>query len=326
MSAWGWLPGPVRWAARPMVRAVRGVLRRSELRRALETLRGARGVRLVLLYHRVAPREEPRYEIVRTVPLHLFREQLEALGDLGRIVPLTDLLRSEDDGGEPLRVALTFDDDHATHARHVLPVLEDLDLHGTFFLSGRALHGLGGYWFERLETLVAERGLGAVQTLLDLPDVEEPRLPLHCEGDARRLALIERHAPPGKAPIDEEGIRTLRDAGMAIGFHTVEHPVLPSLDDRALREALTVGRDELGALAGRPLEWLSYPHGKTDDRTVRFAREAGYRFAWTTEPEVLRPTNDRHRLGRWEPQPLSTDEVLILLARVLGRGDGGRVE
>lgn len=309
----------LRRAGRPLARAVRGARRRSELRHALDTIRGARGARLVLLYHRIAPRETPRYEIVPTVPLHLFREQLHAFGELARIVSLEELLEGPEDGGQPLRMAVTFDDDYATHARHVLPVLRDLGVPSTFFLSGRALQSLGAYWWERLEALVAERGLEATAELLDLPGVIESRLGLRCEDDSRRLALIDRHAPPGDPPLDVDGIRALCGAGIAIGFHTVDHPVLPSLDDEALRGALIAGRDDLAALVEQPLEWLSYPHGKADERTVALTREAGYTAAWTTQARTLRSADDPYRLGRWEPQPLSTDEVLILLGRVLER-------
>ena len=273
----------------------------------------------MLLYHRVAPRETARYEIVPTVPLHLFREQLQAFGELGSIEPLEDLLDGPEGGDRPLRIALTFDDDYPTHEEHALPVLRDLGVPATFFLSGRALHGLGAYWWERLEALVAERGLEAVAELLDLTGVIEPRLGLHCEGDSRRLALIDRHAPPGDPPLDGEGIRALRRAGMTVGFHTVEHPVLPSLDDHALWSALVTGRDELAALVGRSMGWFSYPHGKADDRTVTLTRAARYAAAWTTQPRLLRSGDDPHRIGRWEPQPLSTDEVVILLGRLLAR-------
>lgn len=310
----------LRRAARPAARAARGVRRRYELRDAIDTIRRARGVRLVLMYHRIAPRDMPRYEIVRTVPSHLFREQLNALGELGTLVPLEALLSDPTDrGDQPLRLALTFDDDYATHAHHVLPVLRDLGLQATFFLSGRALHGLGAYWWERLEALVSQRGLEAAAALLDLPNVTVSRLPLHCEGDARRVTLIDRHAPQGDPPLDVGGIRALRDAGMSMGFHTVDHPVLPGLADDALREALSVGRDSLAAVVGQPLRWFAYPHGKADERTIALTRDAGYTAAWTAEPLVLRSTDDPYRLGRWEPQPLPTDEVLILLGRLLRR-------
>jgi peptidoglycan/xylan/chitin deacetylase (PgdA/CDA1 family) len=276
-------------------------------------------VRLVLLYHRIEPRDVARYELISTIPRDLFREQLSVLGELGRIVPLQAQLDDPPDAREPLRMALTFDDDYASHRRYVLPILRDLGLHATFFLSGRALHDLGAYWFQRLESLVAERGLRATAELLGLGEVVEAQLPLHCEGDPRRLALIDRHAPEGEPPLDGAGISELVEAGMAVGFHTLDHPVLPLLEDDALRAALNKGRDELAGLVGRPLDWLAYPHGKADARTVQLTAKAGFAAAWTTQPRVLRPTDDRLQLGRWEAQPLSTDEVLILIGRLLRR-------
>jgi peptidoglycan/xylan/chitin deacetylase (PgdA/CDA1 family) len=214
---------------------------------------------------------------------------------------------------------LTFDDDFASHARYVLPVVRELGLHATFFLSGRALHDLGPYWFQRLEALVAERGLREAAELLGLPGVVEAQLPLRCEGDPRRLALIDRHAPAGEPPLDGPGIRALVEAGMTFGFHTLHHPVLPQLDDDSLGEALNAGRAALAALVGRPLDWLAYPHGKMDTRTVELTREAGYTAAWTTQPRVFRPSDDLLQLGRWEAQPLPTDELLILIGRLLRR-------
>jgi peptidoglycan/xylan/chitin deacetylase (PgdA/CDA1 family) len=277
-------------------------------------------VRLVVIYHRVAPRDAPAYEIVPTVPLDLFRQQLTVLGELGHIVPLQDLLTQPDDSARPLRFALTFDDDYATHVRYVLPTLREFDLHASFFLSGRALHGLGAYWFERLEALAADAGLAAAADLLELTDVsEEAQLALRCEGDTRRQALIDEHAPEADAPIDATGIKALAAAGMTIGFHTLHHPVLPNLSDAAIGAAVSEGRDRLAAVVGRPLEWFSYPHGKADERTVAQTRAAGYTHAWTTQPHLLRRDADPYRHGRWDPLPASTDDMLISLGSLLRR-------
>lgn len=313
------LPPAVRRLGRPTARTIRAVRRRRPLREAIATVGSARGVRLVLVYHRVVPRDRPRWEPVPTVPEDLFREQLAAFGELGHIVALDALLEGPADGDDRLRLALTFDDDYASHARYVLPVLRELDLPATFFLSGRALHGLGGYWFQRLEALVAERGLAATAALLDLPDASAAQLPRRCEGDPRRLALIDEHAPPGEAPLDAAGIRALAEAGMGIGFHTLHHPVLTGLGDPEAREALSVGRGRLASLVDRPLTWFAYPHGKTDERIAGLTRDAGYTAAWTTEPRVLAAGGDPYRQGRWEPQPMATDELLITFAAFLRR-------
>jgi peptidoglycan/xylan/chitin deacetylase (PgdA/CDA1 family) len=307
----------LRRVGRPLARGIRRIRRKRELRDAVDTIRGA-NARLVLIYHRIASGESARHEVVPTITRALFRDQLNALGDLGRIVPLRSLTGDPDED-RGLRLALTFDDDLATHARQVLPLLRDLGVLGTFFLSGRALHGLGGYWFQRLEALLAERGVEATASLLGLPGVIEPQLPLRCEGDPRRLTLIDRHAPLGDPPLDARGISELAKAGMTVGFHTLHHPVLPLLDDDELRDALTAGRDRLSTFVGQPLDWLAYPHGRTDQRTIAITREVGYAAAWTTQAGTLQSKDDGYQLGRWEPRSITTDELLIRLGGLLER-------
>ncbi len=310
--------GALRRMGRPVMRRVRKLRRRGALREAVATIRRARGARLVLVYHRIAPRDAPRDEIVPTVPADLFREQLTTFAELGRFVPLDSLIADPGDREGPLRFALTFDDDYDTHARYVLPVLRDLGLPATFFLSGRSLHGLGGYWFQRLEALVDERGVAATAALLDVPDVDhEVHLARACEGDPSRQGLIDRYAPAGDPPLDAAGIRLLAEAGMTIGFHTLRHPVLPLLDDAEATTALTVGKDRLAALVEQPLRWFAYPHGKTDERITTLTRQAGYTAALTTQLRLLHAADDHHQLGRWEPSPMPTHEVVIRLGHVL---------
>ena len=307
----------VRRAARPAARVLRKIGRWRQVREAVEAIRGARGVRLVLVYHRVAERDVPTYEIVPTVPVELFRQQLDVFGELAELVPVDSIVREPVDPQRGFQLALTFDDDLGAHVTHALPILRALGLHATFFLSGRAIHRLGGYWFERLEALLAERGPAATADLLDLPGVPPLELALRCEADRDRLALIERHAPPVEVSLGEAGIRALRDAGMTVGFHTLHHPVLPPLNDAELRGALATGRDELERVVHEPLRWFAYPHGKTDPRTVAFTHDAGFSAAWTTQPRVVRSSDGPYLLGRWEPRRVPVDVLLIRLGDVV---------
>src|SRR5439155_8855033 len=142
-------------------------------------------------------------------------------------------------------------DDYAHHVTHALPVLRELGVPATFFISGRQLCGLGPYWWEQLEALVAAAGPAAAGRALGVVGASVPALALVCETNAparRRLAEISPGSAAGS--LGQAGIRALADAGMTIGFHTLEHPVLPSLPDEALRAALTDGRAELAATVG----------------------------------------------------------------------------
>jgi peptidoglycan/xylan/chitin deacetylase (PgdA/CDA1 family) len=287
----------------------------------MAAVRGAarRGHGLVLVYHRVrADGSASAGEVVPSLDRSLFRTHLEALAGLGQVVPLPRLLDPPVDRRRP-RFAVTFDDDYPHHAAHALPVLRGLGLPGTFFLSGRALHGLGSYWWERLEALLAAIGLDAAARALGVVGSSPQALAAACETDPRARARLATIAPDGNRPLGVDGIRALATAGMTLGFHTVEHSLLPALDDDRLVVALDAGREELAAVAGQPLTLLAYPHGKADARVARAVRAAGYRAAWTGRPRPARLGDDPFLLGRWEPGPLDLDSFVAAVGVRLHR-------
>ncbi len=260
----------------------------------------ARGYGLALVFHRITEGADPRQGLVPSVPEHVFRRQVEALLDIGDVVPLEDLLEPRAGWRRP-RFALTFDDDTPTHYERALPILRDLRVPATFFLSGRALHGLGPLWFERLDGLVSTRGVRAGARLLGLDTNDPEQLALACENDLRLQKRIEELPDGGVRNLRAAQIRALADAGMAIGFHTLNHPLLSLLPDSALDEALTRGRTELERVAGRPVRLFAYPHGKADERVASRLRGAGFVAACTGRPLAYRPGENPYRVGRWEP-------------------------
>jgi len=299
--------------ARALGGAAAEVLRTSGLQRAALKTAAARGRAMVLLYHRVSPSGAAPHEVVPSLSTTLFRQQLEALGEVGDIVPLTSLLHEPGSRGR-LRLAITFDDDDPRHVRHALPVLQALGVPATFFLSGASLHGLGPYWWNVLEEAIADRGLAETGRALGVAAASPAHLAELCEGSelAERLpALFPARRSTLLAPGE---IRTLAAAGMTIGFHTLRHPVLTLLSDESLDRTLLDGRATLAAAAGAPVELLAYPHGRADRRVARRAQAAGYRAAFRTGRLPVHARSDPFLLGRWEPGPLPTDTLLARLA------------
>ena len=191
-------------------------------------LAAGRGQALALVYHRVRPEPLREYEIVPCVAVGQFREHVEALLTMGDIVPAGELITSQ--RSRRPRFALTFDDDYATHFSYVLPVLRELSVPATFFLSGRALHGLGPYWWEVLESRMRQDGPDRVATGAGRSQCGTAS---HRRGVRGRPG---RQQPPrgrlGRTPATScarTRWRLLAAAGMTIGFHTVTHPVLPRL-------------------------------------------------------------------------------------------------
>jgi peptidoglycan/xylan/chitin deacetylase (PgdA/CDA1 family) len=297
----------------------KNALRAGAVGEAVRRIGALRGRSLVLAYHRVAAGESGAPRVVPCVPQHVFRRQLEALADVGEIVPLEMLVRNRDRHARP-RFGLTFDDDYLDHFEHALPTLQVLDAPATFFLSGRALHGLGSYWFELLERLIASRGVERVGRLLGTVDNGVEGLIEACENEPSLHKVVEAAAPDVPRHLDRDHIAALVSAGMTVGFHTLHHEILTRLAVHEVEEALTLGRHELEAIVGRPLLHFAYPHGKADRRTADLVRDAGYVAGWTGRPLPMGRRDDRFLLGRWEPGSLEVDDFLVGMTLRLARG------
>jgi peptidoglycan/xylan/chitin deacetylase (PgdA/CDA1 family) len=289
-----------------VARAALRVLRhRSSARDALMRTAAHRGLCVVLCYHRIAP-DTGGDRAIDAVPPDTFADQLRALQEVGDIVALSRILQLPARYDRPA-FAITLDDDDRSHVQYALPILRDLQIPATFFLSGRHLHGLGPYWWTLIEQSAAEIGLAATCQLLGHHASTIRELTRACRTAGTAVNLVTRETPPLMEPRD---IRTLADAGMTIGFHTLRHLSLPDLDDHALAAALTEGLPALESAAGTRVELLAYPYGRADARVAQAARRAGYRAAFVTAERAVGPVDDPFLLGRLQPGAATPDVLL----------------
>jgi peptidoglycan/xylan/chitin deacetylase (PgdA/CDA1 family) len=274
------------------------------LRRQLLRSAAARGRTLVLCYHTIAPHRHDE-QIIEPIAPELFAAQMRALTEVGDIVPLADILTRGSDARPAF--AITFDDDDPSHAKYALPVLRELGIQATFFLSGRSLHGLGAYWWTRLQQSAEEVGLEETCRRVGHTGRTLKELARACRNDAFVRELETSVALPTMSVDD---IRTLADAGMTIGFHTVRHPLLTKLSRTELATALIDGRETLADAVGRDVEYLAYPYGGADARVAAMAQRLGYRAAFTLGNRPMHASGDPFLVMRWQPGS-ATPERLI---------------
>jgi peptidoglycan/xylan/chitin deacetylase (PgdA/CDA1 family) len=81
-----------------------------------------------------------------------------------------------------------------------------------------------------------------------------------------------------------EMARKLRDSAMAVGGHTVTHPLLARVTEERQREEINGCAQRLAAELNQPMRWFAYPVGSRDAftrRTVELVRDAGVELAFS---------------------------------------------
>ena len=302
-----WLKGPLR-------RLVAAILR------VMLRLSGRR-VGAVILYHRLDENHagwDPT-GINPAIDVALFEAEVRHLRTRYRVVPASELLDAvrARKRGERIPVAVTFDDDNASHAEKAMPILKRAALPATFFVCGASLERPFAFWWERVERALAS-GVASVQELRAMVPESSSNSGSTKSGMRAIAADIEFMPPEDRDAIADElgrrlgpdppgaglragALRELRSAGFDLGFHTLRHHNLTVLDDQRLASAMSEGREALEtAIGGELAPMIAYPGGKWDQRVVSAARAAGYDpgYGFTTDGTPVEPDSDPLALGR----------------------------
>ena len=80
-----------------------------------------------------------------------------------------------------------------------------------------------------------------------------------------------------------EQIRQLNAEGMIIGSHGFSHEILTNLLDTQIQEELSASKKHLERNLGVPVESISIPRGFCNEKIMRMASDAGYRYIFVSE-------------------------------------------
>jgi peptidoglycan/xylan/chitin deacetylase (PgdA/CDA1 family) len=297
----------------------------------------ARPAGVAVVYHRIGGQTsgDASREILADLSTPGFRSQVRHLSRHYRVVGAGELLEAvrQRRRGERIPVSITFDDDLAAHIRTALQELRTAGVTATFFLGGVSLEGPHAFWWQDLQCAVDDR-LVAADSLPHVPEAElhaalerEPKAIFRVAAAIEELQPERRletaaalRAAVGERSVDEglraHDIQALVAGGCDVGFHTLRHESLTSLDQSGLESALQDGRDTLAAVVGSPLNAIAYPHGKADKRVAEAARAAGYTVGFVTGRRAVTPEMDPLLLPRIPPA-LSTGKTMLRIARAV---------
>jgi peptidoglycan/xylan/chitin deacetylase (PgdA/CDA1 family) len=286
----------------------------------LPLLRRARGLwrhdLRILAYHRIAARIDPSgfdFDLeLLSADAEGFRAQMRHLRDHYTPLRFADVLADLDAGRAPPRdaVVVTFDDGYDDNHDVALPILSELGVPATFFVSTGHIDSGRTYAFDwvvhavlrapagRLEVpalgLDAELGADPAPRRAFAARVLDRLKSLDAEAQQAAMDVLFARtgagpvgATPCSRPMDWARVRALHAAGMEVGSHGTHHRMLAKLDEAGIRAELAQSRDAIARELGAPPQVLAYPVGGRDAfdaRVVRIARELGYRIACSYLP------------------------------------------
>jgi len=258
----------------------------------------------ILIYHRVLPTPDP---LLPGVPdVRQFDRQMGILRRGFHVLPLSVAIQHLHQGTLPARAAaITFDDGYADNAEYALPILLRHGLSATFFIASAYLDG-GQMWNDHV-IAYARRNKMSVPQLDDmlrqlkyLPFDARQRVAESLAPIADPCLMLRRHQ-----------VKALAAAGMEIGAHTHQHPILSRMEDDDARRDIARGKAVLENITQQAVSLFAYPNGKPgldyDQRHVAMVADAGFKAACSTATGVAYEGSDLLQLPRftpWEPDRL----------------------
>ncbi len=298
---------------------------------------GDRGLS-IFIYHRVLAEKDPLFP--GEVDSADFDRDLRRIGSMFNVIPLLDAVHRTAAGTLPPRAAcITFDDGYADNVEIALPILQRHGLHATFFIATGFLNG-GRMWNDSVIELVRRapdgvldfsgcgRGTytvtsvsqrqGAIKALIG----QLKYLPM-----AERIDEVNRLTEAAKVGLPNDLMMTtaqvvqLHRARMGIGAHTVNHPILASIDLPSARAEIAEGKLVLEAIIGEKVPLFAYPNGKpgADYRAehVAVVKDLGFEGAVSTAWGACKGRADVYQLPRFSPWDRTALRFAIRMARNL---------
>ncbi len=276
----------------------------------------------IAIYHRVVEEDDALLGISASAPI--FDMQVEYFSKNFNVLPLHEAVQRLKNGTLPNRAAcITFDDGYADNEEVALPILQKHGVPATFFVATGFINGgimwndVVIEWMRRvpvdsldltkmdlgkhvIDTLPQRREAlySLINTLKYLPfEIRKQRIDQLC-------SLIPVSLPDNLMMTPEQVVK-LHSAGMGIGAHTVNHPILAQIKNEAAHSEIADCKDTLEQVINAPVRLFAYPNGKPDKDYlpdhIKIIKNLGFDAACSTAWGAAKNGCDLYQLPRFTP-------------------------
>ena len=262
----------------------------------------------ILVYHGIDQCDGSGFN-ARFVGVERFREHMLWFREHYRLVSLAEFLEGD---RHPSRfaLALTFDDGYAGAFELALPILQELEIPATFFVTTVQVRAQEFLWADLVD-ITAHTDPGPIEIagatyrrdrrgeLVDAGDGTP--LKTRCRTGSRKLVeevtavLAERSRP---VLLDEayriywklvepEALRAAAASPLfTVGSHGVSHVSLGCVSEEVAREELSESKRWLEEQLQTECVAVAFPDGSHTPAVRQLAREAGYRYLLGHDPDL----------------------------------------
>lgn len=275
----------------------------------------------ILAYHRVMdlPPDYPFDSDLISATVEEFEFQMRYLKKYYDPISMKELieLMQGKDIKKKHPVMVTFDDGFLDNYSNAFPILKELDIPATFFVTTDFIDHQDILWYEKLAYFIKKTSLPnfTIERLslrLEITSYQGSRQHIYTQvveqlkqlnNDVREKILLELFQQEPKVleymfadkalsmPMSWDQIREMQQSGMDVGSHSLSHPVLSNIDLTTLRHELSQSKQRLEKELGVPIRSIAYPVGQTEsisETVERETRKAGYEIGFSYIDEVNR--------------------------------------
>ena len=229
-----------------------------------------------------------------------FKEELIYLGKKYKFVNVDQLYENICSNG---LCHITFDDGHRSFYENAYPVLYELKIPATLFVSPTVIINEKNYWFQRVRKInntkfhqyVCERVSNRFNSSINNFSVYSilKSLPIKII-----LELIENFEKENKIEeepymnLTKEQLIELNNSGLIeIGSHTNNHPILINESDKVSELEIKDSIKMLEDMIGHNIDYFAYPNGQPGldfgEREIRILNEIGIKLAFSTSSQKI---------------------------------------
>ncbi len=253
------------------------------------------------VYHRAKKRAESQPQVTplffHTISKDLFKKCMLWLKRNGYTFISTEQVVQIIKHQQPIprkAVWITFDDGWKENMDTVIPVIMELNIPVTFFISTEPVEHSGIFWWS----YVSRYGRylpAAYNNLKKMQAVDEDR----------RRELIKKLEEKFNGKLKREAmevqdvIRIAKQPQITIGCHTAHHVVMSNCTDEQLAQEIVISRQKLEDWTGKRIVHFCYPDGYFNEHVIEIVKKHGFELAATTENRFITGQEDPFAVPRF---------------------------